>query len=483
MAFRVPSLLTFIFLLFSLPFCISHGLFELRSKPKSEKHELILLRRLIAEEVPPSTDLSEGNGSFVLAAERTRRRDPLDEFKEYTGGWNISNEHYWTSVAFTAIPLLVIASVWLVGFGLALFFICCCYCCCRRQSYSYSRAAYALSLILLILFTLAAIVGCIVLYNGQGRFHASTTNTLKYVAGQADLTVDNLRNFSGSLASAKKVGVNQIFLPANVQSKIDVLGTKLNSSANALANRTANNSKKIKNVLDAVRLDLIIVAAVMLVLTFLGFLLSVLGIQFLVSVLVLIGWILVAGTFILCGVFLLLHNVVADTCVAMDEWVTHPRAHTALDDILPCVDIATANESLYRSKEVTFQLVNLVNQVILNVSNKNFPPMLAPLYYNQSGPLMPILCNPYTSDMSNRTCVAGEVGLDRASQVWKGYKCRSSVVFRGRHMHDRGPRYAGTLRPNDCSCFHKPRPVRLRPVPFATPGLHFCARDFHFHKQ
>lgn len=90
------------------------------------------------------------------------------------------------------------------------------------------------------------------LYKGQGRFHASTTNTLKYVVGQADLTVGNLRNFSRSLASAKKVGVNQIFLPANVQSKIDVLDTKLNSSANALANRTADNSKKIKNVLDAV---------------------------------------------------------------------------------------------------------------------------------------------------------------------------------------------------------------------------------------
>lgn len=69
---------------------------EMAFTGESEKHELILLRRLIAEEVPPSTDLSEGNGSFVLAAERTRRRDPLDEFKEYTGGWNISNEHYWT---------------------------------------------------------------------------------------------------------------------------------------------------------------------------------------------------------------------------------------------------------------------------------------------------------------------------------------------------------------------------------------------------
>ncbi|PQQ05350.1 uncharacterized protein Pyn_29109 [Prunus yedoensis var. nudiflora] len=57
--------------------------------------------------------------------------------------------------------------------------------------------------------------------------------------------------------------------------------------------------------------------------------------QALVYFLVVVGWILVAGTFILCGVFLLLHNVVADACVSMDEWVQNPTAHTALDDILP----------------------------------------------------------------------------------------------------------------------------------------------------
>lgn len=115
--------------------------------------------------------------------------------------------------------------------------------------------------------------------------------------------------------------------------------------------------------------------------------------------------------------FFYCNSVVADTCVAMDEWVTHPHAHTALDDILPCVDVATANESLYRGREVTFQLVNLVNQVIVNVSNGNFPPSAAPLYYNQSGPLMPTLCNPYTQDLNNRTCSAGEVDFNNASQV------------------------------------------------------------------
>ncbi|TVU08306.1 hypothetical protein EJB05_41706, partial [Eragrostis curvula] len=42
-----------------------------------------------------SIDLAaaESNTS-VLAAERTRRKDPLDGLRYYTGGWNISDRHY-----------------------------------------------------------------------------------------------------------------------------------------------------------------------------------------------------------------------------------------------------------------------------------------------------------------------------------------------------------------------------------------------------
>lgn len=110
-------------------------------------------------------------------------------------------------------------------------------------------------------------------------------------------------------------------------------------------------------------------------------------------------------------------SVVADTCVAMDEWATHPHLHTALDDIMPCVDVATANDSFYKGREVTFQLVNLVNQVISNVSNQNITTNPTPLYFNQSGPRMPMLCNPYNVDLSNRSCSSGEVDLSNATQV------------------------------------------------------------------
>ncbi|KAJ0495232.1 putative transmembrane protein [Helianthus annuus] len=77
-----------------------------------------------------------------------------------------------------------------------------------------------LSLILLILFTILAIVGCVILYTGQGKFYHSTTKTLDYVVSQANTTAQNLRNLSDVLASAKKIGVAQVFLPVQVQSTL-----------------------------------------------------------------------------------------------------------------------------------------------------------------------------------------------------------------------------------------------------------------------
>ncbi|KAG2328772.1 hypothetical protein Bca52824_011500 [Brassica carinata] len=364
------------------------------------------------------------NSSLILAANRTKRKDPSENFNLYTGGWNISNSHYLLSVAYTAAPLIVIAGVWFVVFGLSLSLVCLCYCCCARQPYGYSRIAYALSLILLISFTIAAIVGCVFLYTGQGKFHASTTDTLDYVVRQANFTSENLRNVSDYLNAAKNVDVQSVVLPGDVLSSIDNIQGKINSSATTLSVKTMENQDRIQDVLDNMRLALIIIAAVMLFLAFIGFLLSIFGLQCLVYTLVILGWILVTGTFVLCGLFLLLHNVVGDTCVAMDQWVQNPTAHTALDDILPCVDNATASETLSQTKRVTYQLVDLVDNVINTMANKNFPSQARPLYYNQSGPLMPLLCNPFNADLSDHLCKPGEVHLSNATEVWKNYTCK-----------------------------------------------------------
>ncbi|XP_047967224.1 uncharacterized protein LOC125211462 [Salvia hispanica] len=373
-----------------------------------------------------SSDEQVNNTTLILASKRTQRKDPFDDFHKYRGGWNISNRHYWASVAYTAVPFFVVGAIWFVIFGLCLIITCLYFCCCQKVPYGYSRLAYALSLILLTFFTIAAIIGCVILYTGQGKYHSSTINTLEYVVYQADTTSESLRNVSGYLAAAKQINVDQVILPSNVQGDIDKIQTKINSSATTLSSKTEDNSQKIKDAIQSVRLALIILSAVMLLLTFLGFVFSIFGMQVLVYLLVITGWILVTGTFILCGIFLLLHNVTGDTCVAMNQWVQNPTAHTALDDILPCVDNATAQETLTKSKEVTSQLVTLMNTVITNVSNANNIPNFLPFYFNQSGPLVPNVCNPFNPDLSSRACAPGETDLDNATQVLGGYVCQTS---------------------------------------------------------
>ncbi|KAE8705899.1 PLATZ transcription factor family protein [Hibiscus syriacus] len=251
---------------------------------------------------------------------------------------------------------------------------------------------------------------------GQGEFHARTTNTLNYVVHKADVTAENLRNASDYLSAAKKISVDSTILSPDMQKSIADVENKISSSASTLSTKAADNKDRIQHGLDGTRLELYhrcccdALFGIPWILA-LGSRIAVSGLH------VIFGWILVAGTFILCGVFNLLHNVTGDACVAMDEWVQHPTAHTALNDILPCVDNATAQETLLQTKNVSHQLVNVVNGIINDAANRDLPPELAPLYYNQSGPMVPILFNPFHSDLTERMCTTGEVSLFNSSEV------------------------------------------------------------------
>lgn len=62
--------------------------------------------------------------------------------------------------------------------------------------------------------------------------------------------------------------------------------------------------------------------------------------------------------------------------------------------------------------------MNVLNQFVENVANHDQPQDgQAAFFYNQSGPPLPRLCNPYNQDMSDRQCDPQEIPLDNASQV------------------------------------------------------------------
>lgn len=87
---------------------------------------------------------------------------------------------------------------------------------------------------------------------------------------------------------------------------------------------------------------------------------------------------------------------------------------TVLDCILPCVDVEIAEQFLNQSKTVTNKVVTVVKKVLGTIANSNFPPDAGPLYYNQSGPLVPTLCNPYTGRLDDQQSNTVEVNLTNA---------------------------------------------------------------------
>ncbi|XP_022720760.1 uncharacterized protein LOC111278368 [Durio zibethinus] len=174
---------------------------------------------------------------------------------------------------------------------------------------------------------------------------------------------------------------------------------------------------------------LITITVFLLLLAFLGFLFSILGMQSCVYLFVVIGWVIITLTFILCGIFLVFHNVVADTCVAMNEWVQNPMANSAMKELLPCWDREFGQNVLDASRSVATGLNGILNQYIVLVANNDtLPSQAVPLYHNQSGPLVPVICDPYTNANTQQGCGDGQVALSNATEEWKKYVCQVSAA-------------------------------------------------------
>ena len=105
----------------------------------------------------------------------------------------------------------------------------------------------------------------------------------------------------------------------------------------------------------------------------------------------------------------------------------NPQAETALSNILPCVDQATTNQTLWKSKQVVNDIVKIVNGFVDSYANLKRHHHVNTVYYNQSGPLVPHLCYPYDAQLQDRNCSNHEVSMANASAV-------SCMIFHVLHI-------------------------------------------------
>lgn len=350
---------------------------------------------------------------LVLAEDRTRRPDVLRHLKMYEGGWNVTNKHYWASVSFTGVSGFLLGALWFIFFGIAVAGRCYFGTRMSKRKVSY---ADVVGPVLLGVFTLALIAGCILLLYGQSKFHEEATRTVDFVVNQSDFTIQTLRNVTEYLSFAQTITVAALYLPSDVQGQIDSLKGDLNKAADTISVKTAENYKMIRKVLHIMSVVLICIAVVLLVLVFLGYGLEKYGPRYTVYIFVTLCWKAVAALFILLGIFLILNSAAQDTCEAMDQWAQHPQAETALSSILPCVDESTTNRTLYQSKEVVVRLVGIVNRAISALSNRR-------PHHKHPGQFMPYLCSPYDSNLNDRPCKYREATFENATTAWLNYTC------------------------------------------------------------
>ncbi|XP_020581204.1 uncharacterized protein LOC110025213 isoform X2 [Phalaenopsis equestris] len=358
---------------------------------------------------------------LVLAAKRTRRPDVLNKFRHYRGGWDITNRHYWASVGFTGAAGFILALIWFLSFAFALAVFHCCDWRMTIKEKSSERSQQWFYLLFLLLFTCTASIGCIVLCVAQDEFHDEASNTLSFVVQQSDFIVQILRNVTDYLSLAKTISVDEFYISSDAQNEINKLDVDLRSAAHIISEKTTENSEKIRRAVNYVRDVLILVAVIMLLLALIGF-----GHKRAIYVFTTAGWLLVAVTLFLFGVFVILKSTVGDTCTAMNEWAHYPHTESALSNILPCIDPKTTDRTLFQSKIVVLQLVSVVNSVIRSTANSNHSTSQSSNHFNQSGPVMPLLCSPYDSKLEPRYCRSNEVSFSNASLVWKDYICAVS---------------------------------------------------------
>ncbi|BAU00298.1 hypothetical protein VIGAN_10188100 [Vigna angularis var. angularis] len=267
--------------------------------------------------------------------ERTfHRPDPLQHFKDYNGGFDLRNNHYVASAAFTGVHGYAFACVWLLcGLVLAIFLIL--KCLCGGSATLTSLDHYHLHIFFLLLFftSLAIIASSFVM--------ATSQKTLKRTEKLKESVVGIGEDALGTLGRVIRT-TNQmqlLLLPYNPQ-----MCESLNSTTQDL--RT--NSRVIRRFIDrseqsfdrathtsyvahfvVLTVNLVtLVAAIVLMLLYWrpGFI-----------IIIFCFWIITSLCWFLTGFDFFLHTFAEDACTAFEDFEKDPQ-NSSLGSMLPCMN-------------------------------------------------------------------------------------------------------------------------------------------------
>ncbi|GBG84773.1 hypothetical protein CBR_g39150 [Chara braunii] len=354
-------------------------------------------------------------GRLTLAGSRTKRPNPLDNFKDYTEGWDLNKKDYIASALFTGAPGYGMSAVWILWTVLKLLYKC--VQCCRRRDSEVVNEPKPTQLTILtcvvLVCILITIVACALTYSGQKKFKEEFWASVDVAVNKTEEVLGLVKNVGQLLGEAEKIPVIS-----------EKLGPDLLGSQQKLEEKSENVRKEVTNTKTEghnwERIIMIVVLAVisfMLVVFALMITFLVARLETLVSISSFFGSLSTIIGFLMFGICLAVYNTTGDTCLAMKEYSEQPQADSAFKDLIPCIPKAEAEATMTNLRQVIYTSVIDINGRLVH-GKVNDP----------SGKQL-VICNPVgpPPEYNRKTdCDEGEVGTDNISVSGE---CVTGIAF------------------------------------------------------
>ncbi|KDP43896.1 hypothetical protein JCGZ_20906 [Jatropha curcas] len=379
----------------------------------------------------PGTNLTETSQS-----DDTVRVDPLDSFKKYRGGYDLTNKHYWSSTIFTGIYGYAIGVLWLLaGIIYGIFLLATKYCCKRtregklKKRLSCHKQCYLWPILLAILFTILAITASGLVLGGNEKFHSRAKTVVKIIIDTANGASGTIYNTTGAMKEirdnldASNVSVEQ------ASSFLTSTSKELDDQAADIQRQARKNRRLIDKGLKIVYIITTVIISLNLAAVIALSACGTLRLRRALHLLIVLCWILTALCWVFFGLYFFLGKFSGDTCTALENFQKDPY-NNSLSSILPCDELLRARPIL---TDVSAGIYNIVNQVNENISVVQVcnPFSGPPEYQYQANNCpantirigdIPGILEPFTcSNTSNGTCNAGQFISTNDFETVKGY--------------------------------------------------------------
>ncbi|KAF5752828.1 hypothetical protein HS088_TW01G00746 [Tripterygium wilfordii] len=297
-----------------------------------------------------------------------KRPDPLGHFKFYNGGFNVTNKHYWASLAFTGVHGYAIAAIWVICglvFGILAL---------KIQSRNDSSSSitdrfdgyYFSMFILVLVFTILAI-GAISLVLAANQSSLARTNRLKKTILKAG------KDAHGTIRKVIKVmrEMENILLPYDRRTsvRLNITAHQLGKESKTIQHFNERIGHSMDQAIQTSYISHLVVVSVNLALIVTALVLFLLHWYPGFIIVILFCWIITTLCWVLTGFDFFLNTFARDTCATLENFESNPQ-NNSLTSIIPCMDSSYSDRVMAEIGGTIHYFIAKLNSKIIEVYSK-----------------------------------------------------------------------------------------------------------------